>query len=144
MVATRTFLGAAGNVRGSKFLFEHDRRRRTLVDWGLYQGERAWRRLNWQALPRISGIRNSCVSGGCASGCALPLGTIERAGVLHGKLVWNDSLSNWIAGLDPNNVAFMIVGLFVPVWAMAIAHWRLSSVRHRWATRASRDTLSLD
>src|SRR5664279_5514914 len=50
MVATLTFLGAAGTVTGSKFLLEHDGRR-TLVDCGLYQGERTWRRLNWQALP---------------------------------------------------------------------------------------------
>ena len=50
MVATLTFLGASGTVTGSKFLLEHDRRR-TLVDCGLYQGERAWRRLNWQSLP---------------------------------------------------------------------------------------------
>jgi metallo-beta-lactamase family protein len=50
MVATLTFLGAAGTVTGSKFLLEHDGRR-TLVDAGLYQGERTWRRLNWQPLP---------------------------------------------------------------------------------------------
>jgi len=50
MVSAMTFLGAAGTVTGSKFLLEHDQRR-TLVDCGLYQGERAWRRLNWQALP---------------------------------------------------------------------------------------------
>ncbi|CAN7216744.1 MBL fold metallo-hydrolase RNA specificity domain-containing protein [Knoellia sp. LjRoot47] len=42
-----TFLGAAGTVTGSKTLVEHDRRR-TLVDCGLYQGERQWRRLNWE------------------------------------------------------------------------------------------------
>jgi metallo-beta-lactamase family protein len=30
-----------------KFLLEHDGRK-TMVDCGLYQGERAWRRLNWQ------------------------------------------------------------------------------------------------
>ena len=50
MVATLRFLGAAGTVTGSKFLLEHDGRR-TLVDCGLYQGERAWRRLNWEPLP---------------------------------------------------------------------------------------------
>ena len=41
-----TFLGAAGTVTGSKVLVE-DRGRHLLVDCGLYQGERAWRRLNW-------------------------------------------------------------------------------------------------
>ncbi len=50
MAATLTFLGAAGTVTGSKFLLQNDGRR-TLVDCGLYQGEREWRRLNWQALP---------------------------------------------------------------------------------------------
>lgn len=46
MVATLTFLGAAGTVTGSKFLLESEGRR-TLVDCGLYQGESTWRRLNW-------------------------------------------------------------------------------------------------
>ena len=49
MSAVLTFLGAAGTVTGSKTLVEHDRRR-TLVDCGLYQGERQWRRLNWEPL----------------------------------------------------------------------------------------------
>ena len=44
-----TFLGAAGTVTGSKFLLE-PRGRRLLVDCGLYQGERVWRRLNWSRL----------------------------------------------------------------------------------------------
>lgn len=50
MSAILTFLGAAGTVTGSKTLVEHDRRR-ALVDCGLYQGERQWRRLNWERLP---------------------------------------------------------------------------------------------
>ncbi len=48
--AALTFLGAAGTVTGSKFLVEHGDRR-VLVDCGLYQGERAWRRLNWEPPP---------------------------------------------------------------------------------------------
>ncbi len=45
-----TFLGAAETVTGSKFLLEHGGRR-LLVDCGLYQGERQWRRRNWDAPP---------------------------------------------------------------------------------------------
>ena len=45
-----TFLGASGTVTGSKFLIEHGGRR-LMVDCGLYQGEREWRRLNWKPLP---------------------------------------------------------------------------------------------
>ena len=49
MTTNLTFLGAAGTVTGSKFLLEAEGRR-VLVDAGLFQGERAWRRRNWDPL----------------------------------------------------------------------------------------------
>lgn len=48
---TLTFLGAAGTVTGSKFLVEAQDSRRLLVDCGLFQGDRIWRRRNWDTLP---------------------------------------------------------------------------------------------
>ncbi|MFM6851553.1 MAG: MBL fold metallo-hydrolase RNA specificity domain-containing protein [Terrabacter sp.] len=45
-----TFLGAAGTVTGSKFLVDGSGGR-LMVDCGLYQGERRWRALNWEAPP---------------------------------------------------------------------------------------------
>ncbi|QNN51874.1 MBL fold metallo-hydrolase RNA specificity domain-containing protein [Nocardioides mesophilus] len=45
--ASLTFHGAAGTVTGSRFLLQTDRSR-VLVDAGLFQGERAWRRRNWE------------------------------------------------------------------------------------------------
>lgn len=45
-----TFLGAAGTVTGSKYLFEAAGRR-ILVDCGLYQGFKMLRLRNWSALP---------------------------------------------------------------------------------------------
>lgn len=50
MTSTLSFLGAAGTVTGSKFLVE-EQGSRLMVDCGLYQGERRWRRLNWDDLP---------------------------------------------------------------------------------------------
>ncbi len=47
-MATLSFLGGTGTVTGSKFLLT-DGTERTLVDCGLYQGERQWRRRNWDA-----------------------------------------------------------------------------------------------
>ena len=55
-----TFLGAAGTVTGSKFLIEHGGHR-LLVDCGLYQGEREWRRLNWRPLPVVPSSINDVV-----------------------------------------------------------------------------------
>lgn len=48
--ASLTFVGAARTVTGSKFLVESDGTR-ILVDCGLFQGERVWRRRNWEPLP---------------------------------------------------------------------------------------------
>ncbi|MCL3860307.1 MBL fold metallo-hydrolase RNA specificity domain-containing protein [Actinotalea sp. K2] len=47
---TLEFLGATGTVTGSRYLVEHAGRR-VLVDCGLYQGERGWRRRNWEPFP---------------------------------------------------------------------------------------------
>lgn len=55
MATSLAFLGAAGTVTGSKFLLERGDDpaggSRVLVDCGLYQGTREWRRLNWEPLP---------------------------------------------------------------------------------------------
>ena len=56
-----TFLGAARTVTGSKTLVDSDGTR-LLVDCGLFQGERSWRRRNWD--PQTARRTNS---GGCAS-----------------------------------------------------------------------------
>ena len=50
--STLTFWGAVGTVTGSSFLLERDGHR-LLVDCGLYQGERVWRRRNWAPQPYL-------------------------------------------------------------------------------------------
>ena len=50
MRTTLAFLGAAGTVTGSKFLVDSPDGR-LLVDAGLFQGEREWRRRNWDDFP---------------------------------------------------------------------------------------------
>jgi metallo-beta-lactamase family protein len=60
MPTSLTFLGAAGTVTGSKFVVDHGSRR-LMVDCGLYQGEREWRRLNWKPLPLAPSSINDVV-----------------------------------------------------------------------------------
>lgn len=48
--AVLTFHGGVGTVTGSKTLLTHAGRR-LLVDCGMYQGAREWRRQNWQPFP---------------------------------------------------------------------------------------------
>ncbi|GGN54689.1 hypothetical protein GCM10011579_014020 [Streptomyces albiflavescens] len=51
--------------------------------------------------------------------------------VLHDKLDLRDDVTGWIAGLDLDNVGYIIVGLFVVVWVAAVAYWRLARVEQR-------------
>ncbi|MFI9234839.1 HoxN/HupN/NixA family nickel/cobalt transporter [Streptomyces sp. NPDC053079] len=74
---------------------------------------------------------------GLSIAVAFLIGTIELVGVLHEKLGLDDAVTGWIAGLDLDNVGFVIVGLFVVVWAVALAYWRLAKVEQRWAARTA-------
>ncbi|WGL51268.1 HoxN/HupN/NixA family nickel/cobalt transporter [Nocardioides sp. BP30] len=63
---------------------------------------------------------------------ALLIGTIELVGVLDGNLGWSNPVTDWISDIDLNNVGFIIVGLFVAIWAAAIAYWNIAKVEDRW------------
>jgi high-affinity nickel-transport protein len=73
---------------------------------------------------------------GLSIAVAIVIGTIELVSVLHDKLGLDDDLTGWISGLNLDNVGFIIVGLFVAAWAVALAYWRLAKVEERWAVRA--------
>ena len=62
---------------------------------------------------------------------------IELVSVLHDNLGLEDAVTDWISGIDLDNVGYVIVGLFVVVWAGAIAYWRLADVEHRWNAKTA-------
>lgn len=74
---------------------------------------------------------------GLSIAVAFFIGTIELVGVLHDKFDLTDALTTWIADIDLDNVGYVIVGLFVVVWAAAIAYWRLAKVEQRWGVSSS-------
>jgi high-affinity nickel-transport protein len=53
-------------------------------------------------------------------------------GSLHDQLNLTDPATGWVSGIDLNNAGFVIVGLFVVVWARALGYWRIAKVEHRW------------
>ncbi|KOV60461.1 HoxN/HupN/NixA family nickel/cobalt transporter [Streptomyces sp. MMG1121] len=77
---------------------------------------------------------------GLSIAVAFLIGTIELVGVLHDQLGLHDPVTSGISNIDLNNVGLVIVGLFVLVWACALAYWRIAKVEHRWdRTAAARD-----
>jgi nickel/cobalt transporter (NiCoT) family protein len=74
---------------------------------------------------------------GLSIAVAFVVGTIELVGVLHEQLHLDDPVTGWLSAIDLNNVGFVIAGLFVAVWAIALTYWRLAKVEHRWDETAA-------
>jgi high-affinity nickel-transport protein len=66
---------------------------------------------------------------------ALLIGGIELLSVFARKLDLRGGLWDVVSGLDLNLVGYVIVGLFVVTWALALAIWRLGRIEERWSER---------
>lgn len=70
---------------------------------------------------------------------ALLVGTIELVAVLADKLDLEGGVWSWAANLDLNLIGYVIVGLFVITWALALLVWRFGRIEARWSTDLRRD-----
>jgi nickel/cobalt transporter (NiCoT) family protein len=70
---------------------------------------------------------------------ALLIGTVELLGLLGDQLGWHGGFWDWLAGVDLNAVGFVIVGLFVVTWLIAMAIWRYARIEERWAVAGRGD-----
>jgi high-affinity nickel-transport protein len=64
---------------------------------------------------------------------ALFIGTIELAGLATDQLGLRGPVANWFENFNINTAGFVIVGLFVATWAIALAIWRLGRIEERWS-----------
>jgi nickel/cobalt transporter (NiCoT) family protein len=64
------------------------------------------------------------------------IGSIELLGLFAGQLRWRGWFWNWLGGLDLNAVGFVVVGLFVVTWAIALLVWRFGRIEERWTPAA--------
>jgi high-affinity nickel-transport protein len=77
---------------------------------------------------------------GLSVAVALVVGTVELVGVLGDKIGLDNPVTNRVGRLDLGNVGFVIVGLFVVVWAVAVVFWKLGRVEERWHARLAEST----
>jgi len=61
------------------------------------------------------------------------VGTIEILGLLPAELHLSGPFWNDMAGFNLNVAGFVIVGLFVVTWAVALAVWHFGHVEERWS-----------
>jgi nickel/cobalt transporter (NiCoT) family protein len=64
---------------------------------------------------------------------ALLIGSLELLAVLADKLSLSGGLWDFVAGIDLNAIGYLVVGLFVLTWALALAIWRYGRIEERWS-----------
>ncbi|MGH9020617.1 MAG: HoxN/HupN/NixA family nickel/cobalt transporter [Acidimicrobiales bacterium] len=69
---------------------------------------------------------------------ALYIGTLELCQVIAGQLHLHGGFWNFAQGFNINKAGFVIVGLFVGVWAFALLYWKYGRVEERWEVAARR------
>ncbi len=75
---------------------------------------------------------------GLSVAVALLIGTVELLGLFADQLGWRGGVWDWIAGLDLNTVGFVVVGMFVLTWAVALLVWRYGRIEQKWAPTTER------
>jgi high-affinity nickel-transport protein len=66
---------------------------------------------------------------------ALVIGTVELAGLFSQELGAHGSFWRWLQNVNINELGFVIVGLFVATWAIALTVWHLGRIEERWTPR---------
>jgi high-affinity nickel-transport protein len=70
---------------------------------------------------------------GLSVAVAAVIGTIELGGLLAPKLGARGPVWTWIEHVDLNALGFVIVGMFVATWIIALTVWRVARIEERWS-----------
>ncbi len=69
---------------------------------------------------------------GLSVAVALVIGTVEIGGLIASELGLTGPFWASLEHVDINFLGFVIVGMFVATWAIALAAWRLGRIEERW------------
>jgi high-affinity nickel-transport protein len=86
----------------------------------------------WAFARPVRKVYYNLVITGLSIGAAFIIGTIEILGVLTNEVHLHGAFWSLMANFDINVAGFCIAGLFVAVWAAALAYWRWGNVEARW------------
>jgi high-affinity nickel-transport protein len=87
----------------------------------------------WAFARPVRKVYYNLVITGLSIGAAFIIGTIEILGILTTEFHLNGAFWHAMANFNINIAGFCIAGLFVGVWAVALAYWRLGKVEERWS-----------
>ena len=70
---------------------------------------------------------------GLSVAVAVVIGTIELGGLIGSELNLSGSFWNWFENIDINFLGFVIVGMFVVTWVIALSIWRYARIEEKWS-----------
>jgi high-affinity nickel-transport protein len=70
---------------------------------------------------------------GLSVAVALVIGTIELGGLIAQRLDLSGAFWSWFEHIDINFLGFVIVGMFLATWAIAVTVWHLAHIEERWS-----------
>jgi nickel/cobalt transporter (NiCoT) family protein len=88
----------------------------------------------WAFARPVRKVYYNLVITGLSIAVAFLIGTIEVFGLLSDELKLHGGFWDFMSDFDINTAGFAIAGLFVVVWAVAIAYWKFGRVESRWTT----------
>ena len=72
---------------------------------------------------------------GLSVALAVVIGTIELGGITAEQLNLSGSFWNWLETIDINLLGYIILGMFVLTWAIALSVWRFGRIEERWSAQ---------
>jgi len=75
---------------------------------------------------------------GLSVAVAFFIGTVEILGLLPAELNWSGGIWDFFERFNINTAGFVIVGLFVLTWVVALSVWHFGQVEARWDAAAVR------
>ncbi len=91
----------------------------------------------WAFAKPVRKVYYNLVITGLSIGAAFIIGTIEILGILTTEAHLHGGFWSVMANFNINVAGFCIAGLFVAVWAVALAYWRWGNVEARWTSNVT-------
>jgi high-affinity nickel-transport protein len=87
----------------------------------------------WAFAQPVRKVFYNLVITGLSVAVAIIIGTIELGGVIASELQARGGFWTWLETLNLSTLGFVIVGLFIVTWIVALLVWRIGRVEERWS-----------
>ncbi len=92
---------------------------------------------DWAFAKPIRKIYYNLTITGLSAFIALFIGTIEILGLIAQEMNLNGGFWDFMQNFNINRAGFIIVGVFVATWIVALAIWHFGEIERKWETQAA-------